>query len=201
MSHVRTFGMARLLVLTLSVCLAGPAAVGAHPFTAYQRNDNTEPGLFQSIVLFFPIGQEFTVVQPCLEAVELYTHDFNLNSSSGATLVVRIHQGTIFSPVVATSSPVTLPDNFVGVTHFDFPTPVLLLPALTYVIDVSVVSGDNWAVGSNVTSSLPDIPFTPLTNESNSYLLGRQILLGMPQEGNDLWFREGASDLLGCVAP
>lgn len=155
-----------------------PATVRAHSFTIDQSNDGFSPSLFQSLPSFSPMGQEFTPTLSSLNVVELFTSDFAQSNGTGATLLVNIRQGAITNPIIGTSSQVALPDNFDGVTHFDFSSTVSLVPGSLYAIEVVRVSGDNWGVGSS-------------GGPSSTYPGGNQIFNGVPQSNNDLWFHEG----------
>ncbi|HIE43635.1 MAG TPA: hypothetical protein EYP78_02420 [Candidatus Omnitrophica bacterium] len=155
-----------------------PASIMGYSFIIDQSNDAFSPLLYQSIQHLSPIGQEFTPTFSPLQVVELFTTDLDIDNGIGAVLLVNIHPWTITNPIIGTSSSVTLPDNFVGVTHFDFPSSVPLIPGNLYVIEAVVVSGNNWGIGSS-------------GGPSSTYPGGRQILQGVPQPDNDLWFREG----------
>jgi hypothetical protein len=165
---------------------ASPATVRALPFTGDQVNDAFAPDLFVSIQFFGPIGQEFTPTRPSLDVVELITTDFEGvvgAPSVGANLFVNIRQSTITGPIAGTSS-VALPDHFGGITHFDFPSAVSLVPGNLYVIEAVVTSGDNWGIG--IISRPPDSPFS-----FSTYPGGNVIIFGEPGFNSDMWFREG----------
>jgi hypothetical protein len=140
----------------------------------------------QNIQLFAPIGQEFTPTQPTLNVVQLRTSDFQVNNAIGGTLFVNIRAGTISGPLVGTSQVVTLPAGFTGpggaLTEFDFSSTVPLVPGTVFVIEVVHASGDDWGVGTCNSFGC-----------GNTYPPGRQILLGVPQSGSDLWFAEGTA--------
>lgn len=154
--------------------------VRAVSFVVDQRNDNFEPGLFNNIEFFTPIGQEFVPRFNSLNVVELYTDDFGGTNGLGASLFTNIRFDTIVGTIVGTSSLVTLPDNFEGITQFNFPSFVSLNPNQRYVIEVRVASGDVWAVASS-------------GGPNSTYPDGRWIIQGQPRENNDLWFREGTT--------
>jgi len=82
--------------------------------------------------------------------------------------------------IVGTSSPVTLSTNSFtsDITSFDFASPVPLVPNNLYVIEAVLASGGARGIGSSG---------GPLS----TYPGGNQILKGVPQPNNDLWFREG----------
>jgi hypothetical protein len=153
----------------------GPATAGAHPFIVDQQNDGFFPPFFQSIQLLGPMGQEFTPTLPSLDVVELFTADM-VSNDGGVNLQLNIRALSILGAIVGTSLVVPLPDAFFGVTHFDFPAPVPLAPAGIFVIEVLVVEGQNWGVGSSGDGTYPG---------------GDQIIHGVNFPDNDLWFREG----------
>src|SRR5262249_38318004 len=140
----------------------------------------------QNIRLFSPIGQEFTPMFPFLDVVQLRTQDFGLPSNGiGASLFVNIRSDTITGAIIGTSQTLTLPDGFgasgSALTEFHFSSLVPLVPGNVFVIEIVVASGDDWGVGS--CGGLC----------GNTYPAGRQILLGVPQANNDLWFAEGTT--------
>ncbi len=146
-------------------------------FIPDQDNAAFTPSGFQSIQALSPIGQEFTPTLSSLDFVELFTEDFgDAHNGVGGELVVNIRHGTITDSIIATSLPVTLPDSFSGITHFNFPSSVSLTPGEIYIIEITVASGDNWGVGM---SGVP------------TYAGGGPILQGVSQTGYDLWFKEG----------
>lgn len=154
-----------------------PATAGAHPFIVDQQNDGFVPPLFQSIQVLGPIGQEFTPTLASLDVVELFTADLASNNGIGASLQLNIRALTIFGAIVGTSFVVPHPDAFFGVTHFDFPAPVPLVPGI-FVMEIIVVGGDSWGVGSS-------------GGPVSTYPGGDQIIQGVNFPDNDLWFREG----------
>jgi hypothetical protein len=140
--------------------------------------------LIDSIQILGPIGQEFTPSISGLDEVELWTEDFGPGNGQETELQVFIRARTIDGPILGTSLVTSLPDNFQGITSFNFPDLVSLRPGELYVIQIIVLSGDNvllghnWGVGS---SGGPE----------STYPGGTWIVLGQPEPGNDLWFREG----------
>jgi len=160
--------------MTIALSMA-PATAGAHPFIVDQHNDGFVPPFFQNIQLLGPMGQEFTPSLAFLDVVELYTADM-VSNDGGAALQLNIRALTIFGAILGTSLVVPLADGFFGVTHFDFPVPVPLVPGGIFVIEALVVAGQNWGVGSSGDESYPG---------------GDQIVHGASFPDNDLWFREG----------
>ena len=95
-----------------------------------------------------------------------------------ADLFVNIRHTTIDGPIIGTSLLLTLPFGTGGLTHFDFPSPVPLIPGEVYVIEVVIAGGD---------TSNPAIA----GGYQAPYSQGRAIILGEPDPFDDLWFREG----------
>lgn len=112
--------------MTVAFSMA-PATVGAHPFIVDQHNDGFVPPFYQNIQLLGPMGQEFTPSLAFLDVVELHTADL-VSNDGGAALQLNIRALTIFGAILGTSLVVPLADGFFGVTHFDFPVPVPLVP-------------------------------------------------------------------------
>lgn len=155
--------------------LFSPSTVTAHPFTVDQSNVvDVRSGGF-SIPVSGPIGQEFRPTLHSLDVVELFTST-PAPLPGGASLFVDIRQGTIGGLILGTSSTVSLPDFFQGVTHFDFPSSVSLVPGNLYIIAARLLSGLNWTVGTTVFPTYPD---------------GAAIIFGERFPGIDLWFQEG----------
>jgi hypothetical protein len=184
--------------LMLLVLCASSSTVMAHPFIIDQSNDETNGfgngtcgNTIHSMLFYSPMGQGFTPTATSLSVVELRTKDFAPNNSLGANLVVKIHQGSFGGPVIGTSSTVTLPDGFGisdllgGVTHFDFPTPVPLIPGALYFLEVVLLSTDNWGLLDN--GNAP-----PFCGGLTGYAGGAGVFQGTtPYLELDLWFREG----------
>ncbi|MGZ5435341.1 MAG: hypothetical protein ACXWID_05375 [Pyrinomonadaceae bacterium] len=175
---------------------AFPFTVMAHPFTIDQSNDEangfgTVSHTIHSLLFYSPEGQSFTPTSNSLSVVELRTKDFAPNNSLGANLLVKIRQGSMTGPIIGTSLTVTLPDGFGitdimgSITHFDFPTPVPLVPGNVYVLEVVFLSTDNWGLLSN--GNAP-----PFNGGVTDYLGGQGFLQGTnPAPQFDLYFREG----------
>jgi hypothetical protein len=158
-------------------------AVSISPAKADTIFDQTNTGLpdgtlSQNILVFSPIGQSFTPTLTSLNFVNLLT-DIQ-GSTAPFTLEVNIRSGSISGTILGMSQPtiVNPPSLFtLIVTPFTFSTPVTLVPGDFYVMEVVAVSGD-----------------TLLTStDTNNYANGTQILGGLAQPNNDLWFQEGIS--------
>ena len=168
-------------VVCVAVAVSTTPVQAAPSFTIVdQSNANFNPSLFQNIQAFSPIGQEFIPNLLSLNFVDLFTANFG-GFNNVSNLFVNIHQGTITGPIVGTSSLVTLSSTNISssdISSFDFASPVPLVPNNLYVIEAVLASGGARGIGSSG---------GPLS----SYPGGNQILNGVPQPNNDLWFREG----------
>jgi hypothetical protein len=136
---------------------------------------NTEPPqgkLSQSLLNFFPLGQSFTPTLTSMNFVNLLTE------GGRATVEVNTRMGSISGPILGTSLPTVIPfSNSPSVSSFRFSTPLKLIAGRLYVLQPLVVSGDT-LIGSM---------------DTNNYVGGNQILGGVAQTKNDLWFQEGIS--------
>lgn len=156
-----------LLIISLAISLAKVGTVF----------DQTNTGLplgtmFQSASDFSPLGQSFTPTLTSLNFVNLLL----LTDNGRATVGVNIRLGSISGPVLATSQPTVIPFSVAPrVLSFRFSTPVTLVAGDLYVIEPFVVCG-HILIGST---------------QTNSYVGGNQILRGIAQTNNDLWFQEG----------
>ena len=131
-----------------------------------------------------PIGQSFTPVFASVSFIQLNLGDDNPGNSQGATVVVNLRGNSISGTVLATSSPVFMPDGFgdngfgagfPGITNFFFASPVPVTPGTTYYFDIVVQSGDAWEADAY----------------HYGYSGGTAFFNGTTDSGNDLWFREG----------
>ena len=171
-----TFWTGSLLVMILAVSIS-PAK--ADTITFDQTNTGLPEGSsFQNIQVFSPIGQSFTPTLASLNFVDLLTA--TTGSASPFTLEVEIRSGSISGTILGVSQPtmVTPPSaTSTIVTPFTFSMPVTLVPSDLYVIQVLAISGDALVGSSGI----------------NNYPGGTQILGGIAQPNNDLWFQEGIS--------
>ena len=131
-----------------------------------------------SIKALGPVGQTFKPSFAGLDAVELWTEDQwdGECSGVGARLQVNLREAAIDGPLLGSSAPVVLPDCFKGIAFFGFPSLIALTPDKVYVVEVVVMSGDNWGV---VWQQIPD-----------AYPRGESVVLGAGGH-SDIWFREG----------
>ena len=167
-SRKLTYG-ATLLLLMISVAIRSAKAD-----TIFDQTNTTLPlgSLCLNLAVFSPLGLSFTPTLTSLNFVNLLTVD------GSATVEVNIGLGSISGTILATSQPTVIPLSLVtSVSSFSFSTPVTLIAGDLYIIEPFVVSGDT-LVGST---------------DTNSYAGGTQILGGIAQPNNDLWFQEGIS--------
>ena len=158
-----------LLLLIISVAVS-PAKAD----TVFDQTNTELPlgTLSQNLLVFSPFGQSFTPTLTSLNFVNLLTVD------GSAIVQVNICSGSISGPILGTSQPTIIPFSIAtSVTSFSFSTPVTLIAGDPYVIEPFVVSGDT-LIGST---------------ETNNYVGGNQILGGITQTNNNLWFQEGIS--------
>lgn len=166
-----------LLALTLLVLSVSSAKAD----TIFDQTNTSLPTgevLFQNVAVFSPIGQSFAPSLTSLNFVNLLTES-GTGTSAPFTLEVEIRSGSISGAILGTSQLTTVippPFAFV-VTPFTFSTPVTLLPGNPYVMQVLAISGEGLVGSAN----------------TNNYPRGTQILSGIAQPNNDLWFQEGVT--------
>jgi len=142
-----------LCVLALSL-FAFPPPAGSHPFSVDQEAlPPIQAGW--SIRFLSPIGQEFVPAASSLDAVELMVGNGDLPGP--ADLFVNIRHTTIDGPIIGTSLLLTLPFGTGGLTHFDFPSAVPLIPGEVYVIEVVFAGSDtsNPGIGGGTNLRIP----------------------------------------------
>ena len=126
--------------------------------------------LCQNVLVFSPLGQSFTPTLTSLNFVNLLT--------VGGSATVQVNILSISGKILGTSQPTAIPFSMApSMSSFSFSAPVTLNQGQAYIMQPIVVSGAT-LVGS--------------TN-ANTYSGGTQILCGIPQPNNDLWFQEGVS--------
>jgi len=127
-----------------------------------------------------PIGQSFTPSLDGVAFVRLHLFDENRNNGLGATMYVNLHSGSIAGPIIGTTDPVTMPDNFGvplsgGFVTFFFPATVSIQPGTTYFFQPVVQSGDSWG----------------MIGDLFNYSGGDAYTAGVATSITDYWFREG----------
>lgn len=121
-----------------------------------------------------PLGQSFTPSLSEVNFVRLSFADLFLSNDIGATLSVNLRTNTISDTILATSSSVTLPDDFSGFVNFFFPSNVVVAPGATYTFEVNIQPGsDRWLFSAN------------------GYYTGGSAYFNGKPTAYDLWFREG----------
>lgn len=130
---------------------------------------------------FDPVGQEFTPAAEWLDIVELRINSQESSVSGDVFLRIRLNgQG---GAVLGTSETVTIPGTNVPIrAHFDFRAPVALDPGTKYFIEVI-------ALGTELGVFLSG-------SGSDPYPGGTAIFRGAARPLDDLWFREGYSELV-----
>jgi len=127
-----------------------------------------------------PIGQSFTPVLDSVGFIRLWLYDNTQNNGLGATVRVDLHSGSITGPILASSSPIFMPDSFGrgsnAYVNFLFSTPASVTPGATYFFAPVVQSGDLWHI---------------IDDPNYNYPGGTAIGGGQPVPPFDLWFREG----------
>ena len=166
----------RTALWSISLLLAVSTLACADEYVWDQVNDSFIPGNLNSIIHIAPIGQEFVPSLDYLEVVEVWACDWSDPPADPPTIVVNIYSDHIGGSLMGTSSAVTLAPAFEGVATFVFEA-VALVPGERYVLEVLRLSGGNGAVGT--------------TGGTDTYPFGHIIRWGEPDEGTDLWFREG----------
>ena len=159
----------RYVILYLAIILLISTTAIADEYLWDQTNDFFEPTGAQGIYAFSPIGQEFIPDFNSLEVVQLYI----VNIEGTAEFFVEIYSGNIAGPLIGSSNLISISGFYIGPVTFTFDT-VLLIPGIQHVMIINETYGDA-GVGSI----------------GSTYPSGCQILSGIPQANNDLWFREG----------
>ena len=122
------------------------------------------------------MGQEFRPERPSLELVVLWTQ--NGGAQEAVQLRVNIHEEHMDGPLLGSSEILTLYPGFEGETLFMFETAVSLTPGAVYVLEIELVSGENWAVGWIQHAGWDDL-----------YVAVSAISQGVVQPDVDLWFQ------------
>ena len=164
----------RLYLVPLIICAAWVSILLASVGTKFDQTNTGLPvtALSQSPSDFSPLGQSFTPTLTSLNFVNLLTEN------GRATVQVNIRLGSISGPILGTSQPTFVPFSLApSVSSFTFSKPVPLIAGELYVMEPFVLSGHTLVVSTN----------------TNYYVGGNQILRGVAQANNDLWFQEGIS--------
>ena len=122
-----------------------------------------------------PMGQSFTPALDSIGFIRLWTGDSAFNGL-GAILYVNLRSDSITGQILSSTSPVFLPDGFVGHTTFGFPSAGPVTPGTTYFFQPVVQTGDIWQI---------------IADPNFNYPGGTAFAQGLPAPPFDLWFREG----------
>ena len=127
------------------------------------------------------LGQSFTPSLAAVGFVRLDLYDPIVGNSKGATVYINLRSDSIGGTILATSTPVSMPEGFGagggGFANFLFATPVPVTPGIVYYFDLAAQSGsDLWGVRRFV--------------QGSDYPGGTEYLQGQPGT-DDFWFREG----------
>jgi hypothetical protein len=155
---------------------------GQGPFIYDQQSTNETAGGegAAAIQLNQPFGQSFTPSLSAVGFVRLWLFDGSQNNGQGATVYINLRADSITGPILSSTDPVPMPDNFGrgtnGYVNFVFPSPVAVTPGTNYYFQPVVQSGDVWQV-------VHDMHY--------NYAGGTAFFLGQAAPSFDLWFREG----------
>ena len=170
-----------LLLTGLSLTL-GAAGQGTFIYDQQSGDESTGNGPSLAIQAFPPFGQSFTPLNSTIGFVRLNCADNQPGNNTGATVQVNLHSDSITGPIVDSTTPVLMPDNFgrgsLGFVNFFFPTPVSVTPGLTYYFEVVVLSGDPWSL---------DV----YTYRYPGGVIIESGIPAPPSSSVDMWFREG----------
>jgi hypothetical protein len=127
-----------------------------------------------------PTGQSFTPSLSGADFVRLNLWDENRSNGTGAIVYVNLRSDSITGPIIDSTAPVTLPDNFglplnTGYATFLFGSRVSLQPGVTYFLQPVVQSGDSWGIFGGIFN----------------YPGGAEYAFGNPSSSADYWFQEG----------
>jgi len=126
-----------------------------------------------------PTGQSFTPSLSGIGFVRLNLFDQTRNNGIGAVVYVNLRSDSITGPIVDSTAPVALPDNFglplnTGFVTFFFPAEVPLQLGVKYYLQPVVQSGDLWGIFGG----------------SFGYT-GGELYANGTAFTSDYWFREG----------
>jgi hypothetical protein len=156
------------ITLTAFILGAGGFANAQGTFVYDQQSTGITDGAASLSAV--PFGQSFTPTLDSLGFVEL-----QLYAAISTTIDVNIRSGSITGSVLGTSLPTTIPANTSGIYEFLFSSPVTLASGTKYYFE-PVEVGSGGAEADITTIQYPG---------------GDAIYGGIPNTGQDLWFREG----------
>jgi hypothetical protein len=92
-----------------------------------------------------PMGQSFTPSLAAIGFVRFNLYDQVRNNGTGAVVYVNLRSDSITGPIVDSTAPVSLPDNFgPGFVNFFFPTNLPIQAGDQYYFQLVVQSGNLW---------------------------------------------------------
>ena len=155
----------------------GAFTIEAFPQGTFQvdQQSATNPGFEGAFAIQSsqPIGQSFTPSFNAVGVVQLFLDDQNpLNSP---TVYINLLANSITGPILAQTTPVTLPVNFEGTVNFVFSTPATVSPGTTYYLQPVLQSGE-----ANVNVSI-----------LYHYSGGTAFIDGTADPTRNFYFREG----------
>jgi len=142
-----------------------------------ESNGGSSGNIIQNVQ---PTGQSFTPSLSGIGFVRLNLFDQTRNHGTGAVVYVNLRSDSITGPIVDSTAPVALPDNFglplnTGFVTFFFSTEVPLQPGVKYYLQPVVQSGDLWGIFGG----------------AFDYAGGELYAQGQSTTLSDYWFREG----------
>jgi hypothetical protein len=157
-----------------------PLLAGAQGTMIVDQQSSDESNGGSSFVLIQsgqPTGQSFTPALSAIGFVRFNVFDHIRNDGTGATLYVNLRTDSITGPIIDSTAPAALLDNFGprGFVNFYFPTNVPIQLGTKYYLEPVVQSGEDWGIVSDLFN----------------YSGGEQYVRGTAVTGIDYWFREG----------
>jgi hypothetical protein len=167
-----------IFAITFALLLKALSSQGQGTFI-YDQQSVTSDFAFaegvQTIQSAQPIGQSFTPSLNAVGFIRVTLIDRTANSV-GATVYINLHSGSITGPILASTEPVRMPDNYGGATTFFFSNPIPVVPGTTLYFRPVVQSGDAWGI---------------YHDRHYDYSGGMMFGFGLPAPDSDLWFRQG----------
>jgi len=165
-----------LVVVTLLPLLA--SAQGTFVYDQQSSDESNGGSGFNFIQNAQPTGQSFTPSLNGIGFVKFNLFDQVRNNGTGAVIYVNLRSDSITGPIIDSTAPVTLPDNFgmpTGYVTFVFPSNVPLQPGVKYYLQPVVQSDDQWGIFAG----------------TFGYDRGELYAFGIMSTTTDYWFREG----------
>jgi len=171
----------RILQKLLLALLAFPLMANAQGTFVYdqQSSDESNGGVGLNVIQTAqPTGQSFTPLLAGIGFVRFHFFDMARNNGTGAVVYANLRSDSITGPIIDSTAPVAMPDNFgsvsTGFVDFFFGNTVPLQPGVKYFLQPIVQSGDQWGMFA----------------DSFGYAGGEEYSLGIASS-SDYWFREG----------